>query len=406
MGGQATAIALAGFALTIAAAPTAATAQTVVKEVVVSVGGEATRNPYFEQVDQGTSVAATAEIRPRLSYDTSVTRFDLEAFARGSAYVEKYGLEDDYGVSGRVRHRASERATLTANAGISSLDSPASALWSRVDPGAIPGAPVLPGLPIDDVTVIGQRGRTTTISAGAGVDYVISPRDQIGISGNYQNMTMSHAGATDYQTLGASGRYDRVLSQYVTVGLIANYRSFNYDDVTSPDGESMSLMGSFSLKIAEGWSLQGAAGLERTETKAAGLMPARSNTGYSGNASVCRRDLRETFCLDYSRQSQPTGYAGIRRSDMVSFAYSYRASEYDSITLGATYSRDSDDGAIGSLIPATTLIGVRGGYERRFSPRLVGYVDASVDDLRRTGASYDARARVGAGIRYIFGRTG
>jgi len=80
--GPATAIGLAGIAMAIGAIPATSTAQTVTQEVAVSLGAEATKNPYFEQVDQSTSVGATAEIRPRLSYDTSVTRFELEAFAR------------------------------------------------------------------------------------------------------------------------------------------------------------------------------------------------------------------------------------------------------------------------------------------------------------------------------------
>lgn len=404
--GPATAIGLAGIAMAIGAIPATSTAQTVTQEVAVSLGAEATKNPYFEQVDQSTSVGATAEIRPRLSYDTSVTRFELEAFARGTAYAKNYGFEDNYGVSGSVRQRSSERATLSAHAGISSLDSPASSLWSRDDPGAIPGAPVLPGLPIDDVTVLGQRGRTTTISGGVGVDYVLSPRDQLGISGNYQNLSMSHPNASDYQTIGATGRYDRVVSQYVTVGLVAGYQSFNYDDVASPDGETLSLLGSFSLQLSEAWSLRGGAGIEQTRTDPAGLAPKTKNTGFSGNASLCRRDMRQTFCFDYDRSTRPTGYAGIRRSDTLSFAYSYQVSEYDSVTLGGNYSHDSSDGAVGPAIPATKLLGVRGGYEHRFNQRLSGYANASVDRLRRTGASYDPRARVGVGIRYLFGRTG
>ena len=90
VGSRAATAAVAGWAAACGAAfPTSALAQTVTQEVAVSVGGSVATNPYLEDNDPGASVGGTVEIRPRLTYDTSVTRFDLEAFAQGTAFVDK-----------------------------------------------------------------------------------------------------------------------------------------------------------------------------------------------------------------------------------------------------------------------------------------------------------------------------
>jgi hypothetical protein len=383
----------------------AASAQTVTQEVVVSLGGEVANNPYLEEADRGASVGATAEIRPRLSYDTSVTRFDLEGYARGTAFAEDYGFQDDYGAAARVTQRATEQLSLSLNAGISSTDSPSNILSPGVE-GGVPGGPLTPGLPLDDVTVLGARGRITTINAGAGIEYTASARDRIGLSGNYQNVSLTHPGAADYEVGSVEAKYDRVVSARATVGLIGGYRTYNYDEALSSDAKSLSVLGSIGLQLDEAWKLTAAAGVARTRLDASAMEAERTLTSFSGNASLCREDTRESLCVDYARQTQPTGYAGIRNSDIVSVSYSFRASEYDSVTLGGTYSRDSNLASGATPVPATELVGVRGGYERRINQRLSSYIEASVDRLRRSDLSIDPRVRVGAGIRYVFGRTG
>jgi len=87
-------------------------------------------------------------------------------------------------------------------------------------------------------------------------------------------------------------------------------------------------------------------------------------------------------------------------------SYNRRLTEYDSVTLGGTYSRNGGFGSGLSALPATSLVGVRGGFNHRFGERLTGYVEASVDRLYRRDLSIDPRVRLGAGISYVFGRSG
>ena len=408
VGSRAATAAIAGWAVACGAAfPTSALAQTVTQEVAVSVGGSVATNPYLEDDDQGASVGGTVEIRPRLTYDTSVTRFDLEAFAQGTAFVDKYGFEDDYGVSAGVNHRASERLGLRMNAGVSSLASPATdSLWSPDLGGVTPSEPLPPQIPVDDVTVLGQRGRSTSISAGAGAEYIINAQNSVDFEGSYQDVSLTHPGTSDYNTIRFDGRYTRVLSERASVGLIAGYRRFNYDDTLQPDARSITALGSISWRLGEAWSLTASAGAQRTRTDESATAPAFTHTSLTANATLCRSDERERLCLDYSRQAQPTGLAGIRNTDAASLSYNVRVSESDTVSLGGSYSRSSGLGSGVTAFPAMTFAGVRGDFQHRFNSRLSGYAEVSVDRIRRSGLSVDPRVRVGAGVRYLLGRTG
>jgi hypothetical protein len=397
--------AVAGVALLCGGAfPLSAGAQTVTQEIVVSVGGTVASNPYYDEADAGASVGGTFEIRPRVTYDTSITRFDLEAFAQGTAFVEDYGFEDNYGAFANINHRASERLSLQVNAGATSTASPIyNELWTTGGLGAGPDEP-LPPAPFDDITVLGQRGRNTSISAGAGGEYIIDAQNRLAFAGSYETVMLTHPGAEDYDVAQVNGRYSRVLNERATVGLAAAYQQFNYDDALVPDGRTMSVLGSLTLRLDEVWTLSADAGVQRTRLEAGATAPAFNNTSLTANASLCRNDQREGFCVNFSRESRPTAYAGVRSTNAGSFSYRLRTSEYGSLTLGGGYSRSSGlDGGL-AAVPATSLVSVRGGYEHRLNERLSGYVEASGDRLRGSTISSDPRARFGIGIRYRFGR--
>jgi hypothetical protein len=401
-----TTIAVAGLALACGAGlASPASAQGLTQQVTVRVGSELVNNPYLEDNDQGVSVNGTAEIRPRLAYADSITQFDLEAFARGSVYADKYDFEDNYGASANISQRLSEQLTVLMSGSFISTASHAYAgLWPGGGIG-VPGEPSLPQVP-GDVTVLGQRGRTTSISARAGAEYAIDSRNQLGFDGSYRTVSLTQAGAAEYDVAGFEGRYNRVIDERTSVGLVAGYRLFDYREADRGDANSLSLMGSLSLLLDEAWTLSASGGIERTRLEQTPLALAHTRTSFTGSASLCRSDSRESFCLNYNRQAEPTSYAGIRNSDAVGLSYNRRLSEYDSVTLGGTYSRNSGFASGMSAIPATTLYGVRGSFDHRFSERLSGYVEASFDRLDRRDISIEPRARLGAGISYVFGRGG
>lgn len=378
-------------------------AQVVTQEMLVSTSATVATNPYLQDTDEGASVGATVEIRPRLSYDTSVTQLSLEGFAQATAYAAHYGVEDNYSVAGSLRHRPSEQLTVLANLGFSSYGSPQVGAFLDTGGGATPSEPVPPPPPVDDITVLGQRGRTNSISAGAGVEYAVDSLNSLALHGSYRKELPTYAGAADYEVRGIQGRYDRVLNERTTIGLVTSYQQFDYQE-GQPDSRSISAEGSLSLQLTEGWSLSGSAGIQNTRVEESLVSPVFTNTSFTASAGLCRQDPRENLCLSYTRQSLPTSYAGVRISDAVALSYSVRVSEYDTVALGGSYSRNSSLGGIDD--PSVTQAGVRGSFERRFNERFTGYVEGSLDRSRGGAMSIDPRARVSAGVRYLFGRNG
>jgi hypothetical protein len=382
-----------------------ASAQNVRSEVVVSAGGAVVDNPYLDETDSGVTAAATIEVRPRLTYDSSVTQIDLTALAQGKAYADRYDFEDNYGVSTNLRHRASERVQLRASGAFSSAVARGTDLFPGEFPVDGPALPETPGpLPIDDITTFGQRGRTNTLSLGTGVDYTIDARNRLTFDNTYQRLSVDQAGAADYSIFQGEARYTRILTERTSVGVIAGYQISDYSDPLIADARSVLGLASISHRLGEAWSLTASAGVNRTRIEASAVGPARTQTTVASRVNACRRDSREALCIEFRRQPQATAFGGVRTSTAASLNYNYRLSEYETITLGGSYSRSSALGNGLTLTPAATFVGVRGRYDRRLSERLSAYAETGVDRIDRDDLSVEPRKMVGVGISYTFGR--
>lgn len=396
--------AVAALACGLLACP-AASAQGMTGEVEISAGGVVVDNPYLDETDSSVTAAATIEIRPRLTYDDSVTQIDLTALAQGKAYVDTYDFEDNYGVSANLRHRASEKVQLRASGSVTSSVARGTDLFGGVLPGEGPALPETPApLPIEDITTLGQRGRTNAISLGTGVDLTLDARNRLAFDNTYQRLSFSHANATDYSIFQGEARYTRILTERTSVGIIGGYQISDYADRLIPDARSVLGLVSVSHRFDEAWSLTASVGVNRTRIEASAARPSRTQTTLASRASLCRRDSREALCVEFRRQPQATAFGGVRTSSAASVNYNYRVSEYETITLGGSYSRSSALDGGPTLIPAATFAGVRGRYDRRLAERLSVYAEAGVDRIYRNDLSIEPRKMVGVGVSYTFGR--
>lgn len=397
--------AAAAIACGLLAWPSVGAAQAVTGEVVVEAGGAVVDNPYLDEDDSNVTAAATIEVRPRLTYDNSVTQVDLTALAQGKAYADRYDFEDNYGVSLGLSHQASERVIVRATGAFRSSVARASDLFPGVFPEDGPALPEAPGpLPIDDITTLGQRGRTNALSLGTGVDFTLDSRNRLTFDNTYQRLSFDQPNASDYSIFQGEGRYTRILTEQTSVGAIVGYQISDYTDPLTSDARSVMGMLSVSHRLDEAWSLTASAGLNRTRSDGTATRPSRGVTTFASRATVCRRDSREALCLEFRRQPQPAAFGGVRNSTSATVNYSYRLSERETITLGGSYSRTAgfDDAVI--PLPSATFAGVRGRYDRRLSQNLSAYAEASVDRVYRSDLSVEPRKRFGIGISYTFGR--
>ncbi len=384
----------------------AASAQGIRGEVEVSAGAAVVDNPYLEADNSGVTAAANIQIQPRLSYDNSVTQVDIVALAQGKAYASSYDFEDNYALSAALRHRVSERMQFRANGGFRSTASRGIDLLPGnfpIDGPALPETPV--PLPIEDITTFGQRGRTSAFNFGTGVDWTIDARNRLSFDHTFQRSTFDQANTSDYNIYQGEARYTRILTEQTSVGLIAGYQISDFGDPLSPDAGSVLGLASISHRLNAAWSISASAGVNRTRIDASALQPGRFFTTLATRVGVCRRDNREALCVDLRRQPQPAASGNVRNSTLVSANYSYRLSEYDSVTLSGSYSRSSALEDLGRVIDGTTeFISVRGRFNRRISERLTAYAEAGVDRISGFDESIEPRKMIGVGVSYTFGR--
>ncbi len=384
-----------------------AMAQQSTGQVEIRAGATVVDNPFLRDGESGAAVGGMIEIQPRLTYETAVTRVDLDALARLSEFADKYESDQTFSASARINHRADERLTLNANASIFSSRSHSTdfLIGNRFGSGNEPALPNLPtGPQLDDITTLGQRGRTTTLRLGAGLEYTLDARNRVAFDGSFTDTSFTQQGATDYAVGQIEGRYTRIIDERTSVGVIAGYQIYDYSDPTLADARSGLGMLALSHRLDANWSLTASAGVNRTKVDAVPLVPGRTITSFSARAGLCYRTDREGFCLDYSRQPQATAFSGVRTTDTASLSYDHRLSERDTVSLGGQYSRSGRDLAGPVAIPSTTLYGVRGRFDRRLNQRLGAYVEASADRLEQANLDVQPRLMVGAGISFVLGR--
>lgn len=386
-----------------------AAAQEFMGEVVVSGGAAVIDNPYLDERDSAVTAAATVDINPRLTYDDSVTRVDLSAIAQGKAYADRYDFEDNYGITTALRHRASERVQVRARGAFSSALARGTDLFGDLAPVFEPDQPELPDapgpLPVDDITTLGQRGRTNAFSLGAGVDLTIDARNRLAFDHSYQRRTFTHRGASDYALFQGEARYTRVLNERTSVGFIAGYQISDYSDPLTSNARSIIGLASVQHRLGPGWSLSASVGANRTRLTGTALRPGNSEITLAARAQLCRRDSREGLCIEYRHQPQPTAFGGVRTSSAASVNYNYRLSETDTVTIGGNYSRSSALDSGRDPVPAATFAGVRARYDKRISPDLSLYAETEVDRIWRDDLSIEPRKMIGVGARYTFGRS-
>lgn len=382
-------------------------AQNTTAGVDIKVGAEAISNPYLDDIDASLTAAGSAEVRPWLRSEFQNLTFDLEAFTQVREFANAENLEDNYGASLRVQGRASERAKLFARASIDSTASRVGTVFgpalSNIDEPAFPTPPIGPTLG-EDITLLGLRGRSTTINAAAGAQIAWDARTALNVDIGYQNVSFSGNPGEDYQSYSAGLGIMRSLSEQTSVGLTGGVQRADYKG--SVIGDATSFTGLFALnhRFNEKLTLNASLGMSATKIEETSVRPKRTVTALATDLSLCDRDSRRGLCLNYRRMPQPTALGGVRTSDTVGMTFDERISEKDRFEMGASYSRTSaGDTATNAVLPSVEYATVRTTFERSFSSRLDGFVYASVARIFRDDLRTDPSINVGVGLRLRFG---
>ncbi len=256
-----------------AAMPATAFAQETRTGLLVSTGISGETNPYNEIGADDVSVAATLELRPSLRIEDETSAVDLDAYAQFRQFVRRYGLEDSYGVNGRVQTRRSERLTLRGNGFFSYTDG-AYGGFGRPGLGPLPTpgsegqpAPTAPELVqsppvavLTDAAVLGQRTRTTSYGTGIGFDATLSANSSLASDLDVRALRFATLGFSDYSVATAETRYSRKLSDLTSVGVIGSLGYTNYLNTRVGDALVYSALLSLDRRFSSRWAVSLAAG--------------------------------------------------------------------------------------------------------------------------------------------------
>lgn len=395
-------------------APAAAHAQDIQTSMVASIGGSAETNPYNEANPSGAAVAATAEFRPSIRARDELTTVEINGMAQFRQFLRRYGLEDNYSISGAIVRRASDQLTLRANSffsynkgsfngfGRPSLTTPGPIV---VTPDPLDPAPVVdPLIALTDVNILGSRSRTTSYGAGLGADLAMGAYSNLSIDGDARAMRFGTTGLDDYNTIHGEARWNYQVAEGVSAGLIAGYGKTNYLDLSQGDAGTADILASLDGKLGARWSGSVSVGGSFTRIDGRAGRPAVRYTSITTRLRLCWQGEFSQFCLGGQRSPQPTANGNVRVSTSINGDYSIRVSERERVSVSGSYARTgrSRDLTIGAQ-PASDFVAASARYDNQFDNKLSAFINANFSKAYSSVLRRQANVGIALGLQYSFG---
>lgn len=396
-----------GLAL-LAGVSSAAGAQQTQTGLLVSTGGSVETNPYNDPNVDGAAVAATAEIQPLLRVQDETTTIDLRGSAQFRQFFRRYGLEDSYGFNAGSTSRVSERLTLRTRGAFNYTDGSYGGFGR---PGISPADPTvpLPELPppgptwgLTDVSLLGQRTRTTAFDFGTGADAQLTAYSRVSLDVDGRTMRFKNRGFGDYNNVSAEMNYSHRLSELTSVGLIGSVSRTDYRGAQAGDARVYSIMGSVERRLGANWNLSASGGMSFTKSAQTVGLPDINTSAFTARLRFCRQGEFSQFCVNANRSPEPTADGGVRVSNAISVDYSLRVAERDRLSLAGSFARTGAGRAAGMTLPAIEFVSASARYDRDISQKLTAFVSANLSKVFAR-PSRDANVGVNAGVQFRFG---
>lgn len=381
--------------------------------VDVSVSASASSNPYVTAQDTAWVGVGDAEARPWIRWKTERDSIELRGLAKARAFTERYDVESTFGGSLDVNSRLSPLTMAYGSASVYTTNrrTPFGSLAAR--PGLSDPVNPLPTdspitdpvifLPDEDIALLGQVGRTTTVSAGAGLSHQQSARTSLGFNVGYNRLFVSGSGqGVGYENTNAGVTYTRQVDQRTSIGASASASYSRYEE-NRPSATSLGFFLNASRQVDRYWSLTASAGISASDAEANGIFPGYSSISPAGSIGICYTPVGERLCLNYSRSQQPSSLGEVRSSDSASLGYSKTLSDRRRIDVTIGYSRSASDGFSQSQFQDIELLSSRTTFSQTISDRLEGYVFGSASRSYGGFLSREPSIEFGVGIRLRLG---
>ena len=393
-------IVLAALGSTNAAADTRA-------QVRVSADGGYETNAFLLDEDQSGAFSASIEVEPTVFFEDERSSFRIDGSVRLTQYTEGLGTEDSYRLSAGGQTRLDERTTLNASARFQS-----SRTLSQYNLNNLLGDPLLlepgefPDVEFIDPTLAGVRGRNNSLSFDASVSRVLSPRDSLSIGVNARHRSTERFNGRDFREAGLNLGWGHQLTPRASLQTSILASKADYLNQTIGDGKFVTPLIGVQYQLSPTLDVTGQVGVSLTSIEGPEDRTI-NDVSFAANGSLCKRGLQSSLCINGARQASPTTYAGIRTTTTVAGSYSRALSEFDRLSVSASYARADqiDQDWLGFETDGSEEIyGASAQWRRFFSDRLSGYVRGGYSKTSgRSQNGRDGNLQGFVGISYTFG---
>ncbi len=334
-------------------------------------------NPFLSQLADPEAASLRLQLVPALARTGERGTFRLSGRLEHIEYLGQYESLQNYGADLAASRKLSERLdvqgglTFRSDILATNLGNP----FGIVDAGT--GNPVPPAG--NDVTILGQGQRRTQYGLEGGLTYDLSDRDQLRWSASARADRFGSANLVDSNFLAQRLQYLRRLDEDVTIGaaIDANLIDFTGSDLEGAQTVSPQLQ--VNAALTPRLTLSASAGLAITRLEFLGRED--TTTAVAGDASLCHKGERSSFCVNGSRQVLPAAIGGALLQTTAGFSYSLRLSERDTVQLSGNYGTASQP--IAATVGDFESINGSARYERQLNERMRLFVSGGA--LRTSG---------------------
>jgi len=352
-------------------------------------------NPYSEAGSGTGSGYVQARISPAVKLTNETSIFTLLGIFSDKQFFQHYS--NVYDVAGQLLYAGTPSAHLNTHADVkydNSIVGQNNYSGNVID-SSTTSAPVTSGT---DIGLFGTRTRRQTGQVDGGFVYQLSQHDTITMSGYYLLSRYGQSvAANNYDAFGGNIGYSRRIAEHAQIGLQTGYAHYTYQSVRGHTNV-LSPQGTFSAQLGPAWKVDGALGVSFINNSISG-----TSTALTGNFDLCRISTRSDLCVTAQRASVPTGSGQIQNELLLGARYSYKVTEFSTITANANY---TDNAGIQSNITGQNRY-LRGavGYDRKISQRVHVTIDARYAQIFGSAAHRDADFGGQLGIVAKLGRS-
>lgn len=378
----------------------------------ISTGAEVSSNPFLTE-DGSEAASAYIAIDPSVFLEDGRHETVLRGSFRLSQYTNGYGQDESASARIESNRALSERTNLGLRASIQSARSNFRSALSDLAASSLANGPGGFPEPADlDPTIIGTRGRTTSITTSASIEHVLSPVDAFQVAASFQNNQYDDAAGNDHTDVSLLLGYSRQLTPRTAISLRGQVSLTNYEEPTGGNANAFGdanvylLSGQVEHAIDNQWEFKAGIGVNLIDQDL-GQAGGESDVFLAADAALCRNGLQTRFCATATRSANPTARSGVTNVTSIGLSSEFRFSEVDTFSVSSYFGRAEEDRA-NLLVTDARPRNVLGGaarFRHNLSDRASLLIQSSYSDIESSERDVAADFSVSLGISLRLGST-